>query len=187
MDSAISVAGLGINWVIVLAFTCVILLVACCIFVFLLREGIHKQRLYDKFQGSVNEFIVVLSRRLEFLYGLPMYTSDPLFARLSSGNIFQDLLRSKDWSRMKLYFDEVEKHQNMSFVFSVEIDPTNANSDQSRVQWYEMKTVLDYVSVQEYRYICFIKNFTRENENRKERERIQVRLDNLLQNTGDFL
>jgi hypothetical protein len=35
---------------------------------------------------------------------------------------------------MKLYFDEVEKHQNMSFVFSVEIDPTNANSDQSRVQ-----------------------------------------------------
>ena len=89
MDSAISVAGLGINWVIVLAFTCVILLVACCIFVFLLREGIHKQRLYDKFQGSVNEFIVVLSRRLEFLYGLPMYTSDPLFARLSSGNIFQ--------------------------------------------------------------------------------------------------
>lgn len=187
MDSAISVAGLGINWVIVLAFTCVILLVACCIFVFLLCEGIQKQKLYDKFQGSVNEFIVVLSRRREFLYGLPMYTSDPLFARLSSGETFQDLLQPKDWSRMKLYFDEVEKHQNMLFVFSVKIDPTNVNSDQSRVQWYEMKTVLDYVSVQEYRYICFIKNFTRENENRKERERIQVRLDNLLQNTGDFL
>ena len=187
MNSVLPATNLGINWLIVLAFVSIILMVACFIFVFLLRESVNKQKLYDKFPGSVNEFIVVFSRRLEFLYGLPMYVSDPLFKRLCAGNLFQDLLRSKDWARMKLYFDEAEKHQNMSFVFSVEIDPTSAHADQSRVQWYEMKTVLEYVSVQEFRYICFIRNFTRENENRKERERIQVRLDNLLQNTGDFL
>jgi len=187
MNSVVPAVDLGVNWVIVLAFTCIILLMANFILVFLLREGAAKQRLYDKFPGCVNEFIVVFSRRLEFLYGLPLYVADPLFRRLSSGNTLQDLLRSKDWARMKLYFDEVEKHQNMSFVFSVEIDPTSANADQSRVQWYEIKTMVEYVSVHEFRYICFIKNFTRENENRKERERIQIRLDNLLQNTGDFL
>ena len=187
MNAVVSAVDLGINWVIVLAFTCIILLMSCFILIFLLREGSLKQRLYDKFPGSVNEFIIVFSRRLEFLYGLPLYVSDPLFRRLSSGCTLQDLLRSKDWARMKLYFDEVEKHQNMSFVFSVEIDPASANADQNRVQWYEIKTIVEYISVHEFRYVCFIKNFTRENENRKERERIQIRLDNLLQNTGDFL
>ena len=182
----IPAADLGVNWLIVLAFVSVILLVACAIFVFLLRENVNRQKLYDKFTGNVNEFIVVFSRRLEFLYGLPMYITDPLFSRLSSGSLFQDLLHSKDWARMRLYFDEVEKHQNMSFVFSHELEPST-NGERGCTQWYEMKTVLEYVSVQEFRYICFIRNFTRENENRKERERIQVRLDNLLQNTGDFL
>ena len=157
----IPAANLGVNWLIVLAFVSVILLVACIIFIFLLRENVNRQKLYDKFTGNVNEFIVVFSRRLEVLYGLPMYISDPLFGRLSSGSIFQDLLHSKDWARMRLYFDEVEKHQNMSFVFSVELDPTTSNTDQSRVQWYEMKTVLEYVSVQEFRYICFIRRIAR--------------------------
>lgn len=187
MDKSLPVADLGIDWVIVLAFLCVILLVAFFILIFLLREGIKKQQLYENFSGSVNEFIIVFSRRLEFLYGLPMYMSDPLFRWLSSGSTFQDLLSSKDWARMKLYFDEVEKHQNMSFVFSHDLEDASANGDKGRTQWYEMKTVLEYVSVQEFRYVCFIKNISKENENRKERERIQTRLDNLLQNTGDFL
>ena len=186
MDKTFPVADLGMDWVIVLAFLCVILLVAFCISVFLLREGIHKQQLYENFPGSVNEFIVVFSRKLEFIYGLPMYMSDPLFRWLSSGSPFQDLLESKDWARMKLYFDEVEKHQNMSFVFSHELE-SSSNGEKGRTQWYEMKTVLEYVSVQEFHYVCFIKNISKENENRKERERIQARLDNLLQNTGDFL
>lgn len=187
MKLAVSSFELGINWVVVLVFVSILLLMACFILVFLLRETSVKQRLYEKFPGSVNEFIIVFSRRLEFLYGLPLYVSDPLFRRLSSGNTLQDLLRSKDWARLKLYFDEVEKHQNMSFVFSVDIDSSSMNPDQNRMQWYEIKTIVEYVSVHEFRYICFIKNFTKENENRKERERIQVRLDNLLQNTGDFL
>ena len=123
MDKTLPVADLGLNWVIVLAFLCAILLVAFCILVFLLREGIRKQQLYENFSGSVNEFIVVFSRNLEFIYGLPMYMSDPLFRWLSSGSTFQDLLGSKDWARMKLYFDEVEKHQNMSFVFSYLLSP----------------------------------------------------------------
>ena len=85
MDPTIPAANLGVNWLIVLAFVSVILLVACIIFIFLLRENVNRQKLYDKFTGNVNEFIVVFSRRLEFLYGLPMYISDPLFGRLSSG------------------------------------------------------------------------------------------------------
>jgi len=185
--SSIPAESLGISWIVVLAFICAILLVACVIFIFLLRESVNKQKLYDRFPGSTNEFIIVFSRRLEFLYGLPMYVSDPLFKRLCTGNLFQDLLRPKDWARMKLFFDEAEKHQNMSFVFSVELESSSTHSEQNRMQWYEMKTFLEYDTVQEFRFVCFIRNFTRENENRRERERIQTRLDNLLQNTGDFL
>ena len=187
MNTVIPAANIGINWAVVLAFACVILLVTCFILIFLLREGVRKQKLYGNFSGSVSEFIVVFSRRLEFIYGLPTYMSDPLFRWLSVGNSLQDLLNPKDWARMKLYFDEVEKHQNMSFVFSHEIKSSDTALDQGQVQWYEMKTVLEYVSVQEFHYVCFFKNITQENENRRERERIQSRLDNLLQNTGDFL
>ena len=46
MDKTLPVADLGMDWVIVLAFLCVIFLVAFFIVVFLLREGIKKQQLY---------------------------------------------------------------------------------------------------------------------------------------------
>ena len=43
MDKTLPVADLGMDWVIVLAFLCVIFLVAFFIVVFLLREGINQE------------------------------------------------------------------------------------------------------------------------------------------------
>lgn len=187
MNAMVTTSEFGMNWIIVLLFITIILLVVCGISVFLLKDNMRRQHLYERFSGNLNEFIVVFSQKMEFLYGLPMYMSDPLFKRLSSGSTFQDLQDPKDWARMTLYFDDVEKHQNVSFVFSIDLPKLDPSQENSRVQWYEMKTVVEHISVQETDYVCFIRNITKEIENRKERERLQSRLDNLLQNTGDFL
>ncbi|WP_295096909.1 hypothetical protein [uncultured Fibrobacter sp.] len=185
--NALVTSEFGMNWIIVLLLVTIILLVVCGISVFLLKDSMRRQHLYERFSGNLNEFIVVFSQKMEFLYGLPMYMSDPLFKRLSSGSSFQDLQDPKDWARMTLFFDDVEKHQNVSFIFSINLPKLDSSQESSGIQWYEMRAVVEHISVQETDYVCFIRNITKENENRKERERLQSRLDNLLQNTGDFL
>lgn len=187
MNTAMHTAGMGVNWIILLAFVILVLLVACIVCIFLLRDNHRKQRLYGRFGENLSEFVVVLSQRLEFLYGLPKYMSDPLFDKLSSGFGFQDLQDPKDWARMRLFFDDVDKHQDMSFIFSIVQAESEGIMENDRVQWYEMRTMVERVSLQERNYVCFIKNISKENENRKTRFRLQTQLDSLLQNTGDFL
>ena len=59
-------------------FLSIVLLLSTVICVMLLRDNRNKQMLYKRFEGNLNEFIVVLSQKMEFLYGLPMFMSDPL-------------------------------------------------------------------------------------------------------------
>lgn len=172
---------------IIWGFVCLILLISTVVSVMLLRDNRNKQKLYKRFSGSLNEYIVVLSQKKEFLYGLPMFMSDPLFEQLSHGRSFPEILGSSSWSRMKTYFDEIEKHFEMPFLFSILSDPSSAVDDEIRSLWYEMRVSLDKVNSEEFYYVCFIKNISKENENRVEKEVLQDHLDSLLQNTGDFL
>ena len=171
---------------IVWAFISVMLLISTVICVLLLRDSRNKQRLYQRFDGCLNEFIVVLSQKMEFLYGLPTFMSDPLFMQLSHGRTFAEVLGVSSWNRMKSYFDEIEKHMEMPFLFSL-LSDVGGNADTAKSLWYEMRVSLDRVNAEEFYYVCFIRNISRENESRREREMLQERFDSLLQNTGDFL
>lgn len=172
---------------IIWAFVCIILLVSTIVSIMLLRDNRNKQKLYKNFSGNLNEFIVVLSQKMEFLYGLPLFMSDPLFDRLARGRSFADILGTSNWNRMRSYFDEIEKHLEMPFLFSLKQDPEFSEKDLSKSLWYEMRLALQKVSTDEFYYVCYIRNISKENENRVEREILQDRFDSLLQNTGDFL
>ncbi len=172
---------------IILAFVSVVLLVSTVVCIMLLKDNRNKQELYKRFAGNLNEFVVVLSQKMEFLYGLPIFMSDALFTQLSAGRTFSEILGSNSWNRMKTYFDEVDKHQNMPFIFSVMLDSYSASGPENGSAWYEMRVSVEKVNTEEFYYICFLKNISKENENRCEKEHLQERLDSLLQNTGDFL
>ena len=171
---------------IVWAFISVMLFISTVICVMLLRDSRNKQRLYQRFENNLNEFIVVLSQKMEFLYGLPTFMWDPLFYQLSHGRSFSEVLGVSSWNRMKSYFDEIEKHLDMPFLFSL-LSDYKGDAEGAKSLWYEMRVSLDRVNAEEFYYVCFIRNISRENETRREKEMLQERFDSLLQNTGDFL
>jgi PAS domain-containing protein len=162
------------------------LFISTVICVMLLRDSRNKQRLYQRFENNLNEFIVVLSQKMEFLYGLPTFMWDPLFYQLSHGRSFSEVLGVSSWNRMKSYFDEIEKHLDMPFLFSL-LSDYKGDAEGAKSLWYEMRVSLDRVNAEEFYYVCFIRNISRENESRREKEMLQERFDSLLQNTGDFL
>ena len=173
------------NLLVLFVFLSVLFFLLALILVFLLYDSYRKQKLYEDFSSGISESVIVFSQNMEFLYGLPVFMSDPLFKLLSSGRAFKDVLEPKSWSRLKLYFDNVVDHNEMPFVFS--FDGGHGGGLIEKTEWYEIKAFVKRVSSREFNYVCFLKNISRENEFRKERERLNSELDLLLKNTGDFL
>ena len=170
----------SIDWALASVAIGVLLVVVCVVCVMLLRDSRKKQKFYRRFGKNVGEGLVVLSQRLEYLYSLPLFAEDPLLELLVQGQSFQDLLDSKDWGRMRLFFMETEKHRDIPFLFSVKLDDGG-------VLWYELRCFIHRVSVSEYHYVCFLKNISREQESRKERKALQDNLDLMVKTTGAFL
>lgn len=171
------------DWNIVWIFVCIILLLAFVIAVLLVHDGKQKQKIYTCFEderGLLGEFIVVLSRKLEFLYSQPQFMSDPLFDDLNKGRSFQDILPSKDWARLKLYLNDVETHDKMPFIFSY-------RRENDEVIWFEMRCSVKHLSVDEMQYVCLIKNISSVVNEQRKLESVQKKLDCLMQNTGDLL
>lgn len=185
MQSVVEVNSFTPN--IIWAFLCVLLLISTVVTVLLLRDNHNKQKLYKRFWGNLNEYIVVLSQKMDFLYGLPLYMSDPLFDQLSRGRTFSEILGTSSWNRMRTYFDEIEKHLEMPFLFSIQSESRFDDASGSKSLWYEMRISLQKVSSEELYYVCFVKNISKENENRIEKEILEDRFQSLLRNTGDFL
>ena len=183
MDAVVAIFGNGLFWL----FLCVLLIVVCAFVILLLRDFSNRQKMYRKFSGHLEEFVVVLSHKLEFLYGMPQYMSDPLFEQLNQGKTFQDILTANNWARMSAYFEDVEKHFDLPFLFSFAPSDENGNDGEVKNQWYEMIVSIERVSSFEVNYVCFVKNISKIYEIRMEKERVREDRDWLLKNTGDFL
>ena len=170
----------NIDWVLASVALDVLLIVVCVVCILLIREVRKRQKLYRRFPGLSSEGLVVLSQKLDFLYCQPLFADDPLFDKLIQGSSFQEILDSKDWARMRQFFEETEKHRDMSFLFSMKLD-------EKEILWYELHCFTQHVSVAESQYVCFIKNITKEQQGRRERKYLQDNLDLLLKTTGDLL
>ena len=170
----------NIDWVVASVAFDVFLVVVCVVCVMLIREVRKRQKLYQRFRGLNTEGLIVLSQKLDFMYCQPLFADDPLFEKLVHGSGLQEILDSKDWVRMRLFFEETEKHRDMSFLFSIKLDEND-------VQWYELHCFTQSISVTEFQYVCFVKNISKEQSSRRERKDLQNNLDLLLRTTGDFL
>lgn len=170
----------NIDWVLASVALDVLLIVVCVVCILLIREVRKRQKLYRRFPGLSSEGLVVLSQKLDFLYCQPLFADDPLFDKLIQGSTFQEILDSKDWARMRQFFEETEKHRDMSFLFSMKLD-------EKEILWYELHCFTQHVTVAESQYVCFIKNITKEQKGLRERNDLQNNLDLLLKTSGDFL
>lgn len=144
------------------------------------RDNREKQKLYRLFAGHMGEYIVVLSPKMEYLYGLPIFSSDPFFNMLHRERSPENFLPAVDWIRLSAYFKDADKHPNMPFVLSYD------DGGEAPI-WYELRCVKKYYSSVEFHYVCFVRNISREVETRKRKEETEQKLKMLLENTGDFL
>jgi hypothetical protein len=170
----------SIDWAMASVAIGVLLVVVCLVCFMLLRDSRKKQKFYKRFGNNVNEGIVVLSQNLDYLYSMPLFAEEPLLEKLVQGQSLQELLDPKDWGRMRLFFEETEKHRDIPFLFSVKLEDRD-------ILWYELRCFIYRASLSEYHYVCFLKNITREQETRRERQNLQDTLDLMLKTTGDFL
>ena len=170
----------GIDWSVGWCYVCTLLLLSLIAAILLLREYRNRQKLYTFFSGNLGEFIVVLSDKFEFITSLPQFMSDPLFDNLSKDRLFRDILPPKDWARLKLYFDDIDKHPEMPFMFSYK-------RDDGTMLWFEMRCKHQRLSMDESRYVCLIKNISNIVEIQHRLEEAETKLKSLLRNTGDFL
>ena len=170
----------SIDWAMASVAIGVLLVVVCLVCFMLLRDSRKKQKFYKRFGNNVNEGIVVLSQNLDYLYSMPLFTEEPLLEKLVQGQSLQELLDPKDWGRMRLFFEETEKHRDIPFLFSLKLEDRD-------ILWYELRCFIYRASLSEYHYVCFLKNITREQETRRERQNLQDTLNLMLKTTGDFL
>ncbi|MBO4713448.1 MAG: hypothetical protein J5615_06120 [Fibrobacter sp.] len=168
------------NWTVAWSFLCCVLLVVSSVAILYIRDNREKQKLYKLFAGHMGEFIVVLSPKMEFLYGLPIFSSDPFFGMLNRERSLEDFLPAADWIRVCAYFKDADRHPNMPFMLSYD------DGGDSPI-WYELRCVKKYYSSVEFHYVCFIRNISKEVEIRKNKEDIESKLRMLLENTGDFI
>lgn len=168
------------NWTVIWSFLSCVLLVVFSVAILFIRDSREKQKLYRLFAGHMGEYIVVLSPKMEFLYGLPIFSSDPFFNTLYRERSLENFLPAADWIRISAYFKDTDKHPNMPFVLSYD------DGGEAPI-WYELRCVRKYYSSVEFHYVCFVRNISREVESRKKKEESEQKLKMLLQNTGDFL
>lgn len=168
------------NWTVAWSFLCCVLLVVSSVAILYIRDNREKQKLYRLFAGHMGEFIVVLSPKMEFLYGMPIFSSDPFFAMINRERSLEDFLPAADWIRLSAYFKDMDRHPNMPFVLSYD-DGGDAPI------WYELRCIKKYYSSVEFHYVCFIRNISKEVEIRKSKEDADSKLRMLLDNTGDFI
>ena len=168
------------NWTVAWSFLCCVLLVVSSVAILYIRDNREKQKLYKLFAGHMGEFIVVLSPKMEFLYGLPIFSSDPFFGMLNRERSLEDFLPAADWIRVCAYFKDTDRHPNMPFMLSYD------DGGDTPI-WYELRCVKKYYSSVEFHYVCFIRNISKEVEIRKNKEDVESKLRMLLENTGDFI
>lgn len=168
------------NWTVAWSFLCCVLLVTASVAILFIRDSREKQKLYNLFDGYMGEYIIVLSPKMEFLYGLPLFSTDPFFVTLVHEHSLENFLPAADWIRMSAYFKDVDKHPDMPFVLMFD--------DGGELPiWYEFHCVKKYYSSVEFHYVCFVRIISKEVEARRKRDESEQKLKLFLESTGDFL
>ncbi|MCF0221010.1 MAG: hypothetical protein HUK19_01815 [Fibrobacter sp.] len=162
----------------VLLFTGFAIIIALAISHVLIRGFTDKLNAYKNFSGSVNEFILFVSKEGLLQDALPRSVDDPFYERLCEKGSFDEILSEEDFTRMKEYIKGAEAYPDIPFIFSFK--------GENGTRWYEMKAFMKK-SLSHSHWEFLVKNVTMDVDLRKQVDRAKSNLDLLLQNTGDFL
>ena len=161
-----------------LLFFSFLMVVALVLVIMLLRDRQIQQKVYANFAGHLDEFLVTLSKDGRLLDASPQYLSDPLFELICQKKSFKKILSASEYRRLQDYMRGLDAYPEIPFIFSI--------GTELGVRWYELRAYIQKRGG-DSNTVLLLKNVSLDMETKTQRDRLQEKVDLLLQTTGDFL
>lgn len=167
----------SVGLLIALSFVCFLVTTAFVISVLLIRDLLHKQKIYSNFSGFLSDFLVIISKEGRLIDASPSYISDPLYNLIMRKKSFKKVFSAPEYKRFSEYIRGLDAYPDIPFVFS-----QDAGDD---LNWYEIRARQKQEG--DVHMVLLLKNVTLDVESRTQRDELKEKVDMLLQSTGDFL
>ena len=162
---------------IAVSFVCFLVITAFVIVVLLIKDLLHKQRIYSNFGSYLSDFLVIISKEGRLIDASPAYISDPLYNLIMRQKSFKRVFSAAEYKRFSEYIRGLDAYPDIPFVFSQDLG--------DGLNWYEIRARQKQVG--DAHMVLLLKNVTLDVESRTPRDELKEKVDMLLQSTGDFL
>lgn len=167
----------SVGLLIALSFVCFLVTTAFVISVLLIRDLLHKQKIYSNFSGFLSDFLVIISKEGRLIDASPSYISDPLYNLIMRKKSFKKVFSAPEYKRFSEYIRGLDAYPDIPFVFSQDAG--------DGLNWYEIRARQKQEG--DVHMVLLLKNVTLDVESRTQRDELKEKVDMLLQSTGDFL
>ncbi|SHK98107.1 hypothetical protein SAMN05720487_106119 [Fibrobacter sp. UWT2] len=167
----------SVGLLIALSFVCFLVTTAFVISVLLIRDLLHKQKIYSNFSGFLSDFLAIISKEGRLIDASPSYISDPLYNLIMRKKSFKKVFSAPEYKRFSEYIRGLDAYPDIPFVFSQDAG--------DGLNWYEIRARQKQEG--DVHMVLLLKNVTLDVESRTQRDELKEKVDMLLQNTGDFL
>jgi PAS domain-containing protein len=167
----------SVGLLIALSFVCFLVTTAFVISVLLIRDLLHKQKIYSNFSGFLSDFLVIISKEGRLIDASPSYISDPLYNLIMRKKSFKRVFSAPEYKRFSEYIRGLDAYPDIPFVFSQDAG--------DGLNWYEIRARQKQEG--DVHMVLLLKNVTLDVESRTQRDELKEKVDMLLQSTGDFL
>jgi PAS domain-containing protein len=167
----------SVGLLIALSFVCFLVTTAFVISVLLIRDLLHKQKIYSNFSGFLSDFLVIISKEGRLIDASPSYISDPLYNLIMRKRSFKRVFSAPEYKRFSEYIRGLDAYPDIPFVFSQDAG--------DGLNWYEIRARQKQEG--DVHMVLLLKNVTLDVESRTQRDELKEKVDMLLQSTGDFL
>ena len=168
----------SVSLLIAVSFFCLLVVTAFVIAVLLIRDLLHKQKIYSNFANYLGDFLVIVSKEGRLIDATPTYISDPLYVLILRQRSFKKIFSAAEYKRFTEYLKGLDAYPDIPFVFSQDLG--------DGLSWYEIRASMQKQGA-DIHMVLLLKNVTLDVESRTQRDDLKEKVDMLLQNTGDFL
>ena len=168
---------LPVGILIAVSFVCFLVITAFVISVLLIRDLLHKQKIYSNFAAYLSDFLVIISKEGRLIDASPSFISDPLYNLIMRKRSFKKVFSAPEYKRFSEYIRGLDAYPDIPFVFSQDVG--------DGLNWYEIRARQKQEG--DVHMVLLLKNVTLDVESRTQRDELKEKVDMLLQSTGDFL
>ena len=131
--------NMQVSVIIAVSFFCLLIVTAFVISVLLIRDLLHKQKIYSVFAGYLGDFLVIVSKEGRLIDATPIYISDPLYNSILRQRSFKKIFPAAEYKRFLDYVKGLDAYPDIPFVvltpFSREVSRRLAGEDFSGVDY----------------------------------------------------